>query len=298
MHEDGTAFRRRGVRAAPGPRGSVAAGAAPGPRTGAGAGAAGAAALAKVGPKGAGPLARPDRLYSFTCSDQYITTKLTMLGVPVNVPDSLSGSSTLQEVEVKWDSDMQQTKDTVAVYAALHWLRLNGSSTVGPSALSNLLPKHPEFKMKGGRPYLNTPALLWVPALQTKIVHDMATWASSVEANVVVSYGTRAIAFGIMVAYELGLPFVPLRSAKDLTGARVVTSASMDMVMDGYNFLGSDRVIVVDDVISTGRTVKAIKDLVEAQGCSVVGCVSLVDIGTNASEPRERIPGHFALIKI
>jgi hypothetical protein len=68
------------------------------------------------------------------------------------------------------------------------------------------------------------------------------------------------------------------------------------MVMDGFTFRPCDRVMIVDDVVCTGKTVEAVARLVKASGAEVVGCVTLADLQGNYKIVR--IPGHTALVNL
>lgn len=90
------------------------------------------------------------------------------------------------------------------------------------------------------------------------------------EAEVVAGVATGAIAQGALVADELGLPFVYVRSkAKD---------HGMGNLIEG-NLEKGRRVVVIEDLISTGgSSLKAVAALREA-GCEVVGMVASYTYG-------------------
>lgn len=192
-----------------------------------------------------------------------------------------------------------------AAYAALHWYRMNPSVSVDSGVLQDLVPQHPEFRHKHNRPYLNTLALLRAPQCSKMVVHMLATAGRAADANVVVAYETRALVFGALVAYELGVSFVPVRTMGSQPGLKLVdsnVSGSMasyreeeHMVMDGYSFVPSDRVMIVDDVVCTGSTTTALQRLVEAQGAEVVGCAAVVDL---LCDIYLRHPNHTALVTL
>jgi adenine phosphoribosyltransferase len=188
-----------------------------------------------------------------------------------------------------------------AAYAALHWYRVNKDVPFSPAAvqLVDMLPSHPEFRQKQGRPYVNTLALLRVPAFAAAIVRRLAQMTAAKGANVVVAFETRAMAFGALVAYEIGASFVPVRKAGTMPGLRLAHASVNEeemMVMDGYCFIPTDNVMIVDDVVCTGSTVEALKRLVELQGARVVGCAALVDL--TGGYTYTRIPGHESMFEI
>ena len=88
--------------------------------------------------------------------------------------------------------------------------------------------------------------------------------------DVIAGVATGGIAVGALVAQELGLPFVYVRSESKGHG--------MENLVEGKIEPGQ-TIIVVEDLISTGKSsIKAVKSLREA-GCIVKGLVSIFDYG-------------------
>jgi orotate phosphoribosyltransferase len=88
--------------------------------------------------------------------------------------------------------------------------------------------------------------------------------------DVIAGVATGGIAHGALVAQELGLPFVYIRSSAKGHG--------MENLIEGKIEAGQ-TVVVVEDLISTGQSsLKAVKSLRES-GCIVKGLVSIFDYG-------------------
>lgn len=111
----------------------------------------------------------------------------------------------------------------------------------------------------------------------------MVEFAKKVGATVVVGPESRGFIFGCPVAYELEIGFVPIRKPGKLP--RKVVSEAYDleygsntlcMHEDGVN--PGDKVIIIDDLLATGGTVKATKHLVEKLGAEVVGACFLIEL--------------------
>jgi adenine phosphoribosyltransferase len=167
-----------------------------------------------------------------------------------------------------------------------------------------MLPVHTEHQQKD-RPFINSTALLRVPELTTMVIRAMAREVYAKRANIVVSFDTRAMSFGVVVAYEAGISFVAVRLTGSVMGLKPVSEdmtnpegyrEEVHMVMDGFTFRPCDRVMIVDDVVCTGKTVEAVARLVKASGAEVVGCVTLADLQGNYNIVR--IPGHTALVNL
>ena len=93
----------------------------------------------------------------------------------------------------------------------------------------------------------------------------------------------RGFIFGSLVAWELGVGFVPLRKPGKLP--HDIETASYDLEY-GSNSLEvhvdalteDDRVLLVDDLIATGGTVAASCELIEKLGAEVVACAFVVEL--------------------
>ncbi|MFM8330212.1 MAG: adenine phosphoribosyltransferase, partial [Candidatus Methylumidiphilus sp.] len=93
----------------------------------------------------------------------------------------------------------------------------------------------------------------------------------------------RGFVFGALVAWELGLGFVPLRKPGQLPYA--VQSVDYDLEYGTaaleihVDALGpGDRVLLIDDLLATGGTAKASCELVETLGAEVAACAFVVEL--------------------
>lgn len=95
------------------------------------------------------------------------------------------------------------------------------------------------------------------------------------QADVVAGVATGAIACGVLAAEELGKPFIYVRSAPKDHG--------MANQVEGHFEQGA-KVVVVEDLISTGgSSLKAVEAL-RAAGCEVLGMVAIFTYGFPAAE--------------
>ena len=89
-------------------------------------------------------------------------------------------------------------------------------------------------------------------------------------ANVIAGVATGAIAYGALVAEEMGLPFIYVRSAKKEHGKQ-------NRVEGAYN--SGQSVIVIEDLISSGKgSLEAVKAL-RKEGLNVKGLISIFTYG-------------------
>ena len=90
------------------------------------------------------------------------------------------------------------------------------------------------------------------------------------EVNLVAGVATGAIAAGVLVAQDLGLPFVYVRSEKKEHG---LTNLIEGVVESGQS------VVVVEDLISTGKSSLNAVAALRAAGCNVKGMVAIFTYG-------------------
>lgn len=90
------------------------------------------------------------------------------------------------------------------------------------------------------------------------------------DADVIAGVATGAIAQGVLVAQELNKPFIYIRSSAKGHG--------MENLIEGVVEAGQ-KVVVVEDLISTGgSSLKAVKAL-KQKGCEVMGLVAIFTYG-------------------
>jgi adenine phosphoribosyltransferase len=104
------------------------------------------------------------------------------------------------------------------------------------------------------------------------------------DADVVVSSEARGFIIGAAVAYELGAGFVPIRKkgklpsrVVNLTYDKEYESDTIEIHEDSINH--GQKVLLVDDLLATGGTIKANAELVERLGGKIVGIGFLVELG-------------------
>lgn len=124
---------------------------------------------------------------------------------------------------------------------------------------------------------------------------EFAEFAKNIGAEIIVGPESRGFIFGCPIAYKLGLGFVPVRKPNKLP--REVISTSYDLEY-GSNTLcmhkdaikPGQKVIIVDDLLATGGTIKAAIDLVESLGGIVVGTAFLIEL--EELKGREKLQGY------
>lgn len=99
----------------------------------------------------------------------------------------------------------------------------------------------------------------------------------------VVSMEARGFIFGSLVAWELGVGFIPLRKpgklpydVQSISYDLEYGSASLEVHVDALD--KEDRVLMIDDVLATGGTASASCALVEKLGAEIVACAFVIEL--------------------
>jgi orotate phosphoribosyltransferase len=93
-------------------------------------------------------------------------------------------------------------------------------------------------------------------------------------AEVIAGVATGAIAHGVLVAQELGLPFIYVRSAPKGHG--------LENLIEG-EYTAGQKVVVIEDLISTGGSSLAAARALQAAGLDVLGMVAIFTYGFDAA---------------
>jgi adenine phosphoribosyltransferase len=118
----------------------------------------------------------------------------------------------------------------------------------------------------------------------------------------VVAVEARGFIFGGAVAHRIGAGFVPVRKkgklpwkTSSITYELEYGSDTLEMHRDAIE--KGDRVLIVDDLLATGGTVKAVTNLVKQHQGKIIGIVFLIELADLRG--KEKLKGYpvFSLIK-
>ena len=114
-------------------------------------------------------------------------------------------------------------------------------------------------------------------------VGEIAAYGKRVEAEVVVGPEARGFLFGVPTALDLGVGFVPVRKPGKLPRAVEVAHYELEygtdsLCMHADAIKPGQKVLIVDDLLATGGTLKATIELIERLGGEVVGCAFLIEL--------------------
>ncbi len=139
----------------------------------------------------------------------------------------------------------------------------------------------PEFK---GVVFWDITPLLKDKVCFRECIKQLADHYRGKKIDVIVSNEARGFIIGAPLAYELGVGFVPVRKkgklpykCVDLTYKKEYECDTIEMHEDAI--AKGQNVLIIDDLLATGGTVKANVELVEKLGGKVVGLGFLIELG-------------------
>ncbi|MFW6319446.1 MAG: adenine phosphoribosyltransferase [Bacillota bacterium] len=114
----------------------------------------------------------------------------------------------------------------------------------------------------------------------TKLFSD---YAKKVGADIIVGPDARGFIFGAPVATELEIGFVPVRKPGKLPRQTLTEKYSLEYGENALSIHKDDikpgqKVLIVDDLLATGGTIKATTKLLEVAGAEVVGIAFLIEL--------------------
>ncbi len=150
--------------------------------------------------------------------------------------------------------------------------------------LSDFIREIPDFPKPGIRFKDIGPLLQSGPAFR-KAIDDLAgiCEAEDLRPSICACPEARGFIFGAALAYRLGIGFVPIRKPGKLPSdtARVEYALeygtdTVEMHLDAVS--EGQRVLLVDDLLATGGTLRACADLVRKSGATVAGVVFVAEL--------------------
>lgn len=140
----------------------------------------------------------------------------------------------------------------------------------------------PDFP-KPGIIFKDITPLVKDPAALRLAVHQLLHPFLGRDITAVAGMEARGFIFGALIAWELGVPFIPLRKPGKLPyDVQSVSydleygSAELQVHIDAVD--ENDKVLLIDDLLATGGTAKASCELIEKLGAQVVACAFVVEL--------------------
>jgi adenine phosphoribosyltransferase len=146
--------------------------------------------------------------------------------------------------------------------------------------LKSKIRRIPEFK---GVVFWDITPLLKDKHASRQAIKQMADPWRGKDVDVIVSSEARGFMLGAALAYELGVGFVPIRKKGKLPSKTVSLTYQKEYESDTIEIHEDaiepgQKVLLIDDLLATGGTIKANAELVEKLGGKIVGIGFLIEL--------------------
>lgn len=146
----------------------------------------------------------------------------------------------------------------------------------------NVIRDIPDFPEKGIL-FRDITTVLLEPDALTASVDAIVEKLSGLEFDYIAGPESRGFIFGMPVAYKLNKGFIPVRKAGKLpyktvskTYSLEYGAATIEIHKDAIK--PGQRIVVIDDLLATGGTCKALAELVEEIGGVVSGMIFFIEL--------------------
>lgn len=116
--------------------------------------------------------------------------------------------------------------------------------------------------------YVQCARLLQFPEHATWAGETLVKMLPDIEFDLVISPAVGGIVIGQEVAKALGVPHIFVEKEDGVPTLR-----------RGFSISGGEKIVVVEDVVTTGKSTREVIDVVEKAGGKVVACCAMVDRG-------------------
>ncbi len=159
--------------------------------------------------------------------------------------------------------------------------------------LKSLIREIPDFP-KPGVNFYDITTLLQDAAGLRAVIDALGAAYEGKGIDIVAGIEARGFIFAPAVAYALNAGFVPIRKPKKLPAPTERVEYELEYGTDILEIhkdaiTPGQRVLIVDDVLATGGTAKAVTHLVDKLGGDLVGLSFVIEL--DFLQGRERLPG-------
>lgn len=155
-------------------------------------------------------------------------------------------------------------------------------STAAPLDLRDYIRDVPDFP-RPGILFKDITPLMANPAAFAATIDRLADRFAAEPIDVVAAAEARGFIFGAPLALRLGVGFIPIRKPGKLPAATLAVEYQLEYGRDVLQ-IHSDalapgrRVLLLDDVLATGGTIRACQDLIAKAGALVAACAFVVEL--------------------
>lgn len=148
------------------------------------------------------------------------------------------------------------------------------------------MPKVPDFPREGIL-FHNFLPLLEDPKHLQMLADWMVENLAGVDFDAVAGLESRGFLVGMMVAIKMNKGFIAIRKSGKLPPPVLQETYDKEYGKDTFEVdahLKSVKVLLIDDLLATGGSLKAAENLIRKSDCEVVGSLTLVDLGMTSIE--------------
>lgn len=148
---------------------------------------------------------------------------------------------------------------------------------------------------KGDYDYFVHPITDGIPQMEPKLLSEVISRfieIGNMECDKIVAAEAMAIPLGVALSLRIGKPYVVIRKRQynlpgEVSVEQVTGYSETSMYVNGlYN---GDKVLIVDDVLSTGGTLKAVVKALESIGADIVDTMIVFNKHGNKGELEEEL---------
>ncbi len=175
---------------------------------------------------------------------------------------------------------------------------------MSPDALEQTLKSYirdiPNFPQEGILFRDITPLLQNAGALRMTINALLAPYAAE-KPDYIVGIESRGFLFGIPMAYELGIGFIPIRKKGKLPAETIGEDYTLEYAVNSIeahkdSVKPGQKVVIVDDLLATGGTAGASISLMRRLGADIIGLSFVIELmALRGRDKLSDIPVHCLL---
>ena len=158
--------------------------------------------------------------------------------------------------------------------------------------LTDYINDIPDFPKKGIL-FRDMSPLLKSPEGWASVMRQLGLFCERLNPDLIVGIESRGFIVGSALATQQRMGFVPVRKKDKLPGKVIGVDYTLEYGRDRLEiqsdaFEGNPKVLLVDDLLATGGTVKAASKLIERGGGQLVGCQFIIEL--SSLKGRDKIP--------
>ncbi|WP_339063893.1 adenine phosphoribosyltransferase [Tepidibacillus marianensis] len=146
----------------------------------------------------------------------------------------------------------------------------------------NLIRVIPNFPQEGIS-FKDITTLLKNGEFYRSAINELNNFAKKLDIDLIAGPEARGFVVGAPLAYSLGVGFIPVRKSGKLPGETIEASYNLEygkdaLAMHKDAIRPGQKVLIADDLLATGGTIKTTIELVEKLGGIVVGATFLIEL--------------------